>query len=683
MQTSPAVKPNGSKSAAASPAVPAAASPADSRSEAYYHFALGRYFDQQYEATSQSEAATAAIEHYKKAYQLDPSTELLAERLVEMYSKSYRIRDAVLGAQEILKRDPDNLPMRRLLARIYLRTLGELNSGAAQKETAGLAIEQLREIRRIRPEDAEASLMLARLFRLQNDVAAAENVLRELLARLPGNEEATGLLAQILGDAGRAREALDLLEPLALSGERRPASGKLLGLLGSLYAQSGAHAKSENAFRRASELEPAVAAHARGRARALLAMQEYEAALEQYVRLTAMEPEEIENYLRAAQLYRHLKKLDLAEASLRQAQARAPGNLEVVYQSALLAEAQGKFDQAIRVISGAVAGLKSRPGPEGSGRRPLGVLYEQLVRLYREESDFPAALLTAQELLALGGEHARRARTLLVDTYRAARRIEDALAESQKLLDEFPEDRSARRGHALLLGEAGHTDEAARMLRGQVTGAPADRETLVLLAQVFERGRRFTEAEKSARAAEALAASPAENEIVWLLLGATYERQQKWDAAEAQFEKILAMNPKNAQALNYFGYMLADRGVRLDEAVALILRALEEDPYNGAYLDSLGWAYYRQGRMGEAEEYLRRAVDRSPTEPAILEHLGDLLHSQGRVALAAAEWEKALAQWRRSLPSEFEDDKVAALEKRLAGVKNRLAQRKPPADAKP
>ena len=88
---------------------------------------------------------------------------------------------------------------------------------------------------------------------------------------------------------------------------------------------------------------------------------------------------------------------------------------------------------------------------------------------------------------------------------------------------------------------------------------------------------------------------------------------------------MLDVNPKNAQALNYYGYMLADRGMRLDEARDMIQRALDQEPLNGAYLDSLGWVYFKQNKLEDAEAALRKAVEREPHDPTIRSHLGDVL----------------------------------------------------------
>ncbi len=164
-----------------------------------------------------------------------------------------------------------------------------------------------------------------------------------------------------------------------------------------------------------------------------------------------------------------------------------------------------------------------------------------------------------------------------------------------------------------MLGEKGQLDDADKVLRGLLKGGDDDEDVYLDLAQVQERGRRYAEAEQSALKAQELANESAEKETATFMLGAIYERQKKYDLAETQFKKALELDPKNAAALNYYGYMLADRGVRLEEATSLIRKALEQEPGNGAYLDSLGWAYYKQNKLAEAEEALTKAVSAPPT----------------------------------------------------------------------
>jgi Flp pilus assembly protein TadD len=233
------------------------------------------------------------------------------------------------------------------------------------------------------------------------------------------------------------------------------------------------------------------------------------------------------------------------------------------------------------------------------------------------------------------------------------------------------------------LGEAGKTDEALALLKPQLKGTDADREVYLNIAQVYERGRRYKEAEQSARTAEALPGLPRENEMTWFLLGAIYERQKFYDRAEVEFKKVLAVDPQNAAALNYYGYMLGDLGIRLDEAEAMVKKALSDDAYNGAYLDSLGWIYYKQGKYGEAEATLRKAVERERHDPTIHSHLGDVYAKTGRTDLAAAQWEKSLEEWHRVLPADVETEKIAEVEKKFNQSRHRVAQKTVPSAAQP
>jgi len=150
-----------------------------------------------------------------------------------------------------------------------------------------------------------------------------------------------------------------------------------------------------------------------------------------------------------------------------------------------------------------------------------------------------------------------------------------------------------------------------------------------------------------------------------------------------EFKKVLAVDSQNAAALNYYGYMLGDLGIRLDEAETMVKKALAEDAFNGAYLDSLGWIYYKQGKYAEAEMTLRKAVERESHDPTIHSHLGDVYAKIGRTDLAAAQWEKSLEEWRRVLPADVENDKIAEVEKKVNQSKHRVAQKAAPNTAQP
>ena len=673
---SPANQSASDKAEQGQPEAPASAT--SSRAEAYYNFTMGHIAEQQYEATSRSEFATRAIDYYKKAYAIDPKSPVIGERLAEMYWKAQRVHEAEVEAQALLKRDPNDAQTRRLLGHIYLRSLGNPGEASGQSETVNRAIEQFKEVVRLDPNDTESVLWLARLYRLENQHDKAEEVLRSLLKNDADNEAGLEQLTQLLLDEGKSGEAIALLEGITA----KSPSPTLLDLLGDAYTQTKDLAKAEEAYRQAADLEPSELSHERGLGQTLLAEEKYPEALKVYQRLAELMPDDPDVYLRLGQIYRELHQMDKAEEALVKARQFAPGSLDVMYNEAMLYQAQGRFDDAIRVLSEAVSEVKAQSASMPSRKRFLGVLYQQLGQLYRDTQNYQAAVSTYEELGHLGEDEDRRAWLLIMDTYRMAKDLPKALQAGKEALAKYPKDAEIKSNYALLLGETSQTDEAVKLLRTQLSGTAADHETYLNIAQIYERARRYKEAEEAARAAEAMS-SPRDNEMTWFLLGAIYERQKLFDKAEVEFKKALEVNPKSAAVLNYYGYMLGDLGIRLDEAQSLVQRALAEDPYNGAYLDSLGWIYYKQNKLGDAEAMLRKAVDREGHDPTIHSHLGDVYAKSGRPELAAAEWEKSLAEWKRVLPADVEPDRVAEIEKKVSQSKHRIAEKAAPESVKP
>jgi tetratricopeptide (TPR) repeat protein len=647
--------------------------------EAYYDFVMGHYYAQEYQISSHAEDVNKSIDFLKKAFTLDPNSQQIGDELAEIYYQSQRIRDAVTEAQSILSRDPDNLPARRLLARIYVRTLGDLSNAAGQRDTLAHAAEQYREIHRLDPTDTDAALWLARLYRLQNEQDKAEAVLRELLGREPANENGVEQLTQLLLDEGKSQEAVAGLQGIL----QRAPTPRLWELLGDAYNQIHDLANAEQAYRKAADAQPDDVNHHKELAQTLLTEEKYAEALEQYQRLSRMDADDPDNYLRLAEIYRQLKQLDKAEQNVLLAKQRAPNSLEVTYYQASIYEDEGRLDDSIRVLSDAVTAVKTEPEFTPSRRRTLAILYQQLGQLYRETSNYTAAVNTFEEMLRLGTEEDRRARVMIIDTYRDARDMPKALDAAKKAADAYPKERSILTAQALLFGENAQADQAVSKLHALLDGSAADFEIQLDIAQVYEESKRWGEAEQAIRAAEKIQPDTSGKEMTGFLLGAIFERQKKFDQAEEEFRKVLNVNPRNASTLNYYGYMLADRGIRLDEATDFIKRALADDPRNAAYQDSLGWAYFKQNKLDEAEDLLRQAVMRESHDPTILSHLGDVYAKMGKDSLAEAQWQKSLDEWHRALPADFEPVKMAEVEQKITALKRRLAQQKTPNDSKP
>ncbi len=646
--------------------------------DAYYYFTMGHTLEQQFEMSSSADVAAQAIDYYKKALAIEPDSATILERLAEIYAKSQHIRDAVVQAQAALKIDPDNVDAHRLLARIYVRTLGDMSAGEVQQENLAKATEQFKAILKTEPNDTYSLLWLARLYRFQNQHGEAEKVLRQILAHEPENGPALEQLSQLLIDQGRSQEAIDLLTRAA--GDT--ASPDIYDLLGDAYSQAKDYAKAEDAYKQAIAGDPDDPGHRHGLAQALMSEDKYAEALEQFNKLTELEPGTAENFLRAAQLYRRLGKFEEAASSLARAKQLAPGSLEILYNEALLYEDQGHYDDAVKVLTDAIAGIKSQAGGEGNPSA-LSILYEQLGHAYEKQRNFSAALATYDELGKLNPDAQKRAEMLSIEAYRENHDIDRAIAEAKKALDQAPDSPEMIVTLAMLYGEKIDTAAARQLLQGLLKGNDGDLEIYLDIAQVESRGKKYAEAEQSAQKAEQLAHEGAGRESAWYMLGSIYERQKKFDDAEQEFRKVLDVNPNNGPVLNYYGYMLADRGVRVEEAASLIQRALKQEPNNGAYLDSLGWAYYRQNKLVEAEEYLRKAIEHEGNDPTILSHMADVYLKLGQSERAADYFEKSLVEWQKAVPADYEPEKVSAIEAQLKTLKKRLAQKSSPETIKP
>ena len=139
------------------------------------------------------------------------------------------------------------------------------------------------------------------------------------------------------------------------------------------------------------------------------------------------------------------------------------------------------------------------------------------------------------------------------------------------------------------------------------------------------------------------------------------------DARERLLRQIIDDAPSDARALNELGYLLATRGEQLDEAITLVRRALDSEPNNGAYLDSLGWAYFRRGDLAEAQKYLAAAAERMPASSEVLDHLGDVHERRGELPQAIDAWTRALAGDGRGIER-------PAVERKLQDARQKLAR---------
>jgi tetratricopeptide (TPR) repeat protein len=642
------------------------------KAAAYYHYTLAHMYEEQVAVYGRSDLATKAIEEYRAAIEADPTSEYLTSGLAELYAKTGRIRDAVLEAQDILKRDPSNIEAHKLLGRIYLRSLGDMQSGNnGSGSVLKLAIEQYEQIVKIEPDNVDDRLLLGRLYRLNNDLQKAESEFKTAVKLQPDSEEAVTTLAYLYNEEGDASRAVQVLSSVPDAGR----SAKMYSALGYTYEQQKQYKEAINAYRRAIELDRDNLDAIRGLAENLMNDGQTDAALEQYKVIADANPEDAQTYLHMAEIYRKSGKFDLALENLKKAETMVQDSIEVPYNMAAVYQAQGRFDEAAQTLQDL---LKKTEKPDNSytqgERNNRAVFLERLGTVYRDQGKYSEGVEVFRKMIALGDDNAVRGFQQTIDTYREAKQWQLATTVAKEAVQKLPKDRGLQMVYAAQLADSGQPDKALAEVQSLLKGKPDDRDVYITLAQMNTRLKRWDDAQHALDKAEQLSTKPDDKEYVYFLRGSSFERQKKYEQAEEMFRKVLASDPQNAMTLNYLGYMLADRGVKLEEALGLIKKAVEMEPSNGAYMDSLGWAYFRLGKYDQAEQELVKASQRIGTDPTVHDHLGDVYQKTGRLKLAIAHWERALAEWNKTVAPEVDTDSLASVQKKLETGKVRLAR---------
>jgi tetratricopeptide (TPR) repeat protein len=469
--------------------------------------------------------------------------------------------------------------------------------------------------------------LLARHLESTRKVDEAIDALKKAIELSPASAELRAELAGLYARQDRAREGLDAAEAaLAKDPNNREANR----ILGSIYA---ALSDQRQPFRPGDD-------PAQYKAKAI-------AALEKSRRDAGAD---LNLELMLGRLYLQSGQHEKAIGSLRRVVEGQPGYPEAAMLLAAAQEGAGQQDDAIRTLE-----LTLDENPEFfRGHVRLAELYERQ-RRFKDAAESYAHAQAANTRADLGGRQAAslinagkpaEARDLLQATI-ARRTTADAgllymLAQSQRLLKDldgaaataqklraaFPDDARALYLEAQLLDDRGKKTEAIAAFQELVKRSPDDGSLVLEYANLLEKNGRVPEAERALR-------------------------------------DLLAKDPLDADALNSLGYLLAEHRERLDEAVELVQRALKIEPGNPSFLDSLGWAYFQQGKLDLADRPLTEAASKVPTSSVIQDHLGDLRFKQERFADAVAAWQLALA-------GDGDSIERAAIEKKMQDAQARV-----------
>ncbi|MEM6577030.1 MAG: tetratricopeptide repeat protein [Pseudomonadota bacterium] len=252
------------------------------------------------------------------------------------------------------------------------------------------------------------------------------------------------------------------------------------------------------------------------------------------------------------------------------------------------------------------------------------LLYARIAE-YLDPDHVDAVLMAAQLL----GELERH--ELATETYR-------------RVPSDHPAFTSAEMGRAESLRRLEKIDAAIEVLEALQKSHPALPLVHVSTGDLYRQDERYQEAIDAYDDALSLFGERASDQwFVYYARAISYERLGVWENAEADFRAALELNPEHPQVLNYLGYSLVEKQIKLDEALSMIERAVERQPDSGYIVDSLGWVLYRLGRYEEAVGHMERAAELMPVDPVVNDHLGDVLWAVGRTTEAEFQWKRALS----------------------------------------
>jgi tetratricopeptide (TPR) repeat protein len=635
---------------------------------AYYNFAMGRLYAGLAQSESNSQYIEKAIQYYKEALKADPTASPIFEDLTELYVAINKLSDATALAQEILKQNPDSIDAHRMLGRVYTAAIAHAPQGQIDEGALRKAIQEYQKVTEKDPKDVESWVVLGKLYGTASDTPNSEKAYNAALALEADNEEALTGLAMLYGQNGDTKRAI---EKLRAATDKNP-NPRFLMILAKAYEDQKDFKNAADAIRKAMAMAPDNDQLAHNLAEDLLFSDQLDEALKVYSDLAAKSPRDGMIPLRMAEIYRSKHDYAKAHEALDKARKIDPDELEPRQEEIRLLSDEGKTDQAIAALKAVLDDTASRIYSKEQSQQRAG-WYEELGRMYRDAGHYPEALDAFKQMGTVYKDSAPLVAVQTVETYRAAKDLPTAQREADAALKKFPGDYMVTREHADILGDLGKFDDAETELKGLLNGQH-DYQTMLAMAEIYEKGKHFDQMAKVLDDAEKTAASDDDKATVYFMRGAMFERMKKFEESEASFRKVLALNPDHAGALNYLGYMLADRNERLDEAYKLIKKAVELDPGKGEYLDSLGWVYFRQGKLAEAEGCLNKAVDKTKGDPTVHDHLGDVYLKLGKTREAIAQWTASLKAFKEQPPSDVDTDELNKVGSKLDAARVKLAQ---------
>lgn len=625
------------------------------RRQAYLRFVEAQRLKSEAQRTQNARRLQDAIEAYKDAIRLDPSAADPHVDLGELYFFYQSKLDlAEREAVEAIRLDPKVVGGHLLMARIAMTMLRFEKE--PKPEQVDRALRGYEEVSKLDPGQAEAWAMLSELYETKNDAARQINALerwtgapqptetafyRWLMNKDLSPDQAWYELSQLYRQERRAADALKAARrAYELNPDSPIYARNLIGTMRQtvdideelrLYAHL-----SKTAHSPALQIGYGAALVRGGR------NEEAVARLGAYVRTDAANASAV---VLLAIAQRRAGSRAAAIETLKAGMTAVDPSVRASLQLDLgeTYEEMGRNEEALAQYEQVFEGFFSRGAVAGQRLELFGHVVGRLTRVYRRTGRVEKVEQALNRARPVIGDRSSALDLLVIEHLREDGKRREALELATVAAARFPEDRSLKLTRALILSDLRRFNEGLELLRGLLSGkseaATEDASVYLMLSSTELQAGDFKAAEASIR--KAIALNPDDLNLL-IQLGSVQDRAEQFKEAEATLREILRREPDNATALNNLGYFLIERGERREEAYQLIERAVSIEPINGSFLDSLGWAHFKLGRVERARVELERAVQYARRSPTLHEHLGDVLKDLGKLDEARRSWEKAL-----------------------------------------
>ncbi|MGC2163551.1 MAG: tetratricopeptide repeat protein, partial [Silvibacterium sp.] len=353
------------------------------RADAYYHYMLAHEYEEMANTSGRSEYATRAIEEYKMALNDDPTSKFLDDGLAELYYRTGRVKDAIVAAQALIQKDPNNLDAHKLLGNIYLRSLGGDNQSGPSADMLKLAISEYEKIVQLEPNSIEDHLLLGQLYSFSHQSQKAEEQFAAAQKIDPSSDETALSLARLYTSEGDTARAIKVLSTLPEDDK----TAKTEYVLGASYDQQKDIKNAIAAYRKSLDLEPDNLDVERALAKDLLNDNQLTPAEKAYNDIAAGDPNDPEAYLRLSEIERRQGEYDEALTTLKKAKALVPDSLEISFNEGLLDDALGHYDEAAQAFEKLAAGSEHTSGQYSEQEKNNRSLFlDRLAIVYHEQN---------------------------------------------------------------------------------------------------------------------------------------------------------------------------------------------------------------------------------------------------------------------------------------------------------